>query len=255
MRKLLSALVWGGAVSFAAAIGLAASAGAVTISGPLTAAQLSALNGSGAAYGPPAPAHFTEPGPITVDSGSPSTLFAGPSAHGMGSAAASTALLVLSAAPADVATLGSITLTFDALPSVTFSASDFFTTAAAGFPSSIGGIANGAVNGIKFPGSEHAAVDLDFGALISTLFATDAPIDSVTITTPINLRVDVFGDNLGLIVNNAANSGALGVQCVAGGPIPCTGSPVVPTPEPNALALVGGALALFGLLWRRRHSL
>ena len=72
-------------------------------------------------------------------------------------------MLVLSASAADVASLGSISLTFGSLGAVNFTAGNFYTNAQTGFPASIGGIANGAVNGIKFPGSLHAAVDLDFG--------------------------------------------------------------------------------------------
>src|SRR5437764_8531132 len=68
---LMSTVVLGG-LSFAAA-----DAGAVVISGPLTAAQLTGLN-TGAAYGPPAPAHFTEPGPVTVNAGTATPFFTGP---------------------------------------------------------------------------------------------------------------------------------------------------------------------------------
>jgi hypothetical protein len=69
-------------------------------------------------------------------------------------------------------------------------------------------------------------------------------LGDVTITSPINLRVDVFGDSstTGLIVGNAANSGAEGV------------SPV-PIPEPSPTALFVGAIALIGVLVvrHRRH--
>jgi hypothetical protein len=72
----------------------------------------------------------------------------------------------------------------------------------------------------------------------------DAVLGDVTITSPINLRVDVFGDNssTGLIVGNAANSGAEGV------------SPV-PIPEPSPTALFVGAIALIGVMVvsHRRH--
>lgn len=225
----------------AAAAGLSAAAllaapakATITISGPLTAAGFTSLN-TGANYGPPSPAHFTEPGPITVDSGTSTTLYAGPKP---GASKADTALLVLSASAADVAKLGSITLTFDALTPITFHASDFFTDAQTGFTSMIGGIGNGAVNGIKFTDSLHAAVDLSFGDLIHNLYGADVAIDDVTITSPINLRVDVFGDHDGKIVNNASNSGALGI----------TGDAPPPVPEPTTLALLAAGIVGLGFV-------
>jgi len=214
-----------------------ASAGTITISGPLTAAQLDALNGTGASYGPPPAARFLD-GPITVPSGTASTLFAG---NKKGASIADTALLVLSAPASAVATLGSITLTFASLPSITLSASDFFTTAAADFPTSIGGIANGAVNGIKFPTAVHAAVELTFTNLIHSLYGTDDPIGAVTIDSPINLRVDVFGDHDGLIVNNTPNSGAEGVTRHK-------------VPEPATLGILGIGLLGIGLARRRKTA-
>src|SRR5437667_2948346 len=87
---------------------------------------------TGATYGPPAPAHFTEPGPITVNAGTATPFFTGPNYGNVDSL-----LLVISGAiPArDV-----ITLTYDSLAPVVFTAANFFSTAAAGFPAMIGGI-------------------------------------------------------------------------------------------------------------------
>jgi hypothetical protein len=196
-----------------------------------TAADVAALNGTGAVYGPPSNATFPD-GPFTVGSGTSATLSAGPAGGN-----ADTLLLVLSATSTDVASLGTITLKFDGLTPVSFSSADFFTSAQGGFPTTnIPGIANGAVNGIKFPTAEHAAADITFSG---PLTPTDAVLGDVTITSSINLRVDVFGDNssTGLIVGNAANSGAEGI----------TGIPV-PIPEPTPTALFVGAIALIGVM-------
>jgi hypothetical protein len=200
-----------------------------------SAAQVAALNGTGANYGPPANATFPD-GPFTIASGTSATLTGGPAA-----ANADTILLVLSATSANVASLGSIKLAFDSATGspVTITSANFFTTAAGGFPSSIPGIANGAVNGISFPTAEHAAVDITFSGPLTK----GADLGDVTITTPINLRVDVFGDSssTGRIVGNAANSGAEGVR---------------PIPEPSPMALFGvGAIGLVGIMVvrHRRH--
>ena len=199
----------------------------ISISGPLTVAQFDALNGSGATYGPPSNATFPD-GPFTVGSGTASPLTGGPNA-----AKADTILLVLSTP--DPLALGSktIDLTFGSLHTVDFSASDFYSTSATGFPTSIHGIANGAVNGIKFPTSDHAGVDINFGSILTK----NAFLGNVTITSPVNLRVDIFGDYNGLIVGNAANSGAEGIAA---------------TPEPSTLWFFGPFfLGLLG--WARFH--
>jgi hypothetical protein len=60
---------------------------------------------------------------------------------------------------------------------------------------------------------------------------------------PTNLRADVFGDSGGLIVGNAANSGAEGIT-------------TAPVPEPNPMALCGVAtIGLMGVMVvrHRRH--
>src|SRR5690242_15470053 len=107
----------------AAAISLAwavAPADATVITGPVNLATFT----SGATYGPAAPAHFTEPGPITVTSGTATPLFTGPSYGDVNSL-----LLVISGA---IPTGDVITLTFDSLPSVNFTSANFDSTAAAG---------------------------------------------------------------------------------------------------------------------------
>ena len=200
-------------------IGVSQGAAAVVVAGPVTQAQFDAFNGSGASYGPPSNATFPD-GPFTVASGATVDVTGGPKAS-----SADDILFVLSG---DITGLGAstITFTFNGTDSVVFSASDFFTTAAAGFPSMIGGIANGAVNGIKFPGAEHA------GAEVLVAPVKDALYGTVAIISPIDLRVDVFGvGSSGLIVGNAANSGAEGIT--GGDP------PAVPETSTWAMMLLG----------------
>src|SRR5947209_4652516 len=84
-------------------VALPGPAGAVAITGPVTLADFTA----GASYGPPAPAHFTEPGPITVTSGTATSLFAGPNYHNVDSI-----LLVVSGA---IPSSDVITLTYGSL--------------------------------------------------------------------------------------------------------------------------------------------
>ena len=111
---------WGAAAALSSL--LVASAGATTITGPVNLSSFT----SGATYGPPAPAHFTD-GPITIASGTTTPFFTGPNYTNVNSI-----LLVISGTiPAgDI-----ITLTYDSLAPVTFLSSNFVSTAAAGFPS------------------------------------------------------------------------------------------------------------------------
>src|SRR2546426_11505176 len=126
-----------------------------------------------------------EPGPITVNAGTATPFFTGPNYGDVDSL-----LLVISGTiPAgDV-----ITLTYDGLTPVVFTAANFFSTAAAGFPSMIGGIGNGNVNGVVFPNAMHAGADL---TTLPSGLPTDTFLANVTVSQTIatNLRIDVFGD-------------------------------------------------------------
>jgi hypothetical protein len=218
------------------ALSVVTAAQATTITGPLTATELEALN-SGASYGPPSIATFPD-GPYTVNSGTGATLSGGPDA-----ADANSILLVLSASSVTALGSGEISLQFGNLTPIDFTAADFYSTLAAGFPTSAGGIngiANGEVNNISFSSSEHAAADITgFGTLTN-----NETLGTVTITSPINLRVDVFGDENGTIIGNAANSGAEGID---------GSSTVTPPPSPSSVpepassaGLVVLALGLLG---------
>jgi hypothetical protein len=95
----------------------------------------------------------------------------------------------------------------------------------------------GDVNGIKFydPNVQHAAADITF----PTTIPSGVALGDLTITSPIALRVDVFSDRGGKIVDSAANSGALGV-----------------VPEFSPMALFGvAAIGLIGVMVvrHRRH--
>ena len=240
-RKSLPAILaaTGLALGAVPALSVVTAAQATTITGPLSASELAALNSS-ASYGPPSIATFPDL-PYTVNSGTGATLSGGPHA-----ADANSILLVLSASSVTALGSGEISLQFGALTPIDFTASNFFSTSAAGFPTSstgnqrVHGIANGQVNGISFLSSEHAAADITgFGTLTN-----NETLGTVTITSPINLRVDVFGDENGTIIGNAANSGAEGID---------GSSTVTPPPSPSSVpepassaGLVVLALGLLG---------
>jgi hypothetical protein len=126
-----------------------------------TGKQVAARNGSGAIYGPPSNATFPD-GPFTVASGTSVNLTGGPAASN-----ADNILLVLSTNSLESLGAGTIGLTFEGLSPVNFTASDFFSTALGGFPSHISGIGNGQVNGIRFPGADHAAADIIFSEFLT----------------------------------------------------------------------------------------
>lgn len=225
-------------LALAAALLLAATpASAVSLSlvGKLTLAEFQALNGAGAAYGPPNGANYTD-GPITVNSGDSTDLFAG---NNPGRTDVEQLLFTVAIDPSDLAVLGTVEFEIVGVGMVSFAAADFFAPAAAGFPALIDGIGNGEVNGIKFPDAVVAGVvfDVDFTGAV-----TDGDIGDVKITSPVNARGDVFGigqveiehEVFGArIIKNSPNSHAIGIT----------------VPEPLGLALLG-ALATFAV--RRR---
>lgn len=206
---------------------LAASpAGALSISGVQSLADLQALN-DGASYGPPPAARFAEPGPVEVPSGSPADVFAGPPP---GLAAADSILLTVAIEPDDLVALGSITVAVAGDGSVTLTAADFFTREEAGFPDLIPGIGNGASPGVRFPGALVAGILLDAPELATA--STEDLLGTLTVDTPVLARLDLFGVADGAIVNNTSNSAAAGIT----------------VPEPGAAAAVLLALGA----WARR---
>jgi len=194
-----------------------------------TQAGFAALNGKDAKYNTPGLAGFPNGNP-SVYSGTAFALTTTNQIDGQDSI-----LLVLSALN-PLAANQTITLTFNDVLShkndvVQFKAADFFTTANAGFKAK--DFDNGKVNGITFADANvmHAGVDIVYSGNVpkKTL------VGSVTVNSPIDLRLDIFGDKSRVIASHSSSN--LGIRA----------------PEPSGFVLMaGGLLALLGA--RRRRS-
>jgi hypothetical protein len=237
------------------------------ISAPLDAATLQELNSSAppqaASYAPPPPASFETDqvnGPVYVNSGDSATIYAGPRP---GQIDVHSLLFVFSA---NTLPLDTVNFTFNVngdWESGSFSAADFLSTADCGF-GFVEGIAQGRVNGIAFPDAYHAAAQV----WISLGVATGTELGTLEVTTPDNLRVDIFGiaqvgtsqtapaegysgkkrdlAPAGLpdpspytyrIINGGPNSGAAGYKVPDGG---------------TTILLLGSSIMLLGMIRRAR---
>lgn len=245
-------------------------ASANTITGPLGEADMLGLNETEgenpATYGPQTAirAHSEdEDGPLIFESGDVVDLYTAPGTEGVDAL-----LFVLTM---DVDSLLDPILfdasNFGGFAPVFFSDGHFSAGGVFdefGFPDSISGIGNGEVNSIRFTEGRHAAVLLEIDGIPPPEPDSEAPsalieepedeepLGSVIITTPVSLRVDIFGVSLfedtfadegGIIINNTPNSGAFGVN-------PDEPPPEFPEiPEPMTLSLMGIGLA--GIAIRR----
>jgi hypothetical protein len=227
-RKKSRSSVIAGAVAFGIAAGLAGHASAVTLSSftKETRSGFDALNGTDASYGTNSMLAVFPDGPMTVLSGIAANL----TTTSKGGTQDSILLVLTALNP--LTGNEAITLTFgDSLPggtshSATFRSSDFFTTAQAGFSSS--DFNSGTINNIGFFSNDaiHAGVDITYSGALPT----STRVGTVSISSPIDLRVDVFGDKAGRIMSHSPNSGGEAIHA----------------PEPSSLlVMAGGLLALF----------
>ena len=234
-----------------------------SITGPLTAGEVAAINGAAdpaSSYGPPPGVRFFEPGPLIVDSGAYAGVYSGPSHDDIDSI-----MFVVSMSTTSHGSLGlgTVDLLLDlsdyAMPfantflSASFGAADFFTGAAAGFPSSIAGSGNGEVNALRFTDTLHAAAIVTTDALDGV--GNEDLIGMALVLSEFDLRVDIFGISEGAFVNNTPNSGAIGVTggICAGCPPPSDPPPSdPPVPEPATLTLL--AIGLGGLAARKARK-
>jgi hypothetical protein len=247
-RSLAAVLALGAALGLALPLPAAATN---VLSGPLSAAQFQALTGAGASYHGEWPLGF-EDGPLVVDSGDQAILYA---ADGVSNIDAF--VITISIRASDVAFAGSIQLAVEtaagaAVGSVPFGAGDFLRLEDTGLPVTLPGIGNGVVNGVSFP-NRYARDNRVAGAFADLDALTGAsPGDAlarITVTTPVDLRVDLLGLSGGaavwLVEGSNVNREALGVRD--------DGSGAVPEPQ-GALAFALGLLLLAPRLRGRQIS-
>lgn len=259
------------------------------VSQPLTATDVQYLNASlpptdplSAQYGPPAPAWFhplSGEGPLVFDSGTAAGFYSGPGYEWKYRNSATfpieSVLLVFS--PKTALTEGSqISFVLNGLGGGTFSqdftAGDFFSSGAAGFPSPVSGLGNGtATLGIDFATAYHAAVQVDVD-----LGAHGEQLGSLLVSTPVDVRVDIFGmaqlplatpvspkvaigkngvtiplpvpTTVYRIVNNSPNSGSVGFRQTSDNNPPTR----VPDGGTTAMLLGCSMMMMAGVAYRRR---
>ena len=222
---------------------------------PWSGDELTAVNDNkNTDYGPPAavllhPSDVT--GPLTFKSGEVAGVYAA-----SGASKTDSLLLVLSLNPkflsdGDFIQVNLYDISMNSLGTVTFGARDFYSDKASGFTEKIDGIGNGQVGGITFTGSSHAAADVSLANFPA--FKTGAQIASLSVLSPVDLRLDVVGlstsVNEGLasalnipdyIINNSPNSGAIAIQ--GGGSVPA----VQGVPDGGSTAVLLG-LGMIGM--------